>query len=537
MEMEKGRRLLFALIATAVMLNIGYGLANNGIKLPIIKKTPEFKDNVIEEEDFTVTGLNGGSSFTSNYNMTLDVDLDEEDGRYTHEGILVRTVGEGSLDKSLTGTYTFIHSKNETQDISFRGFISSSRITDFDENGLPIKESSDSSITFSGPKGFGSSSSVSTTIEQFRGLRTDLIWKALVPSGGILRSNSSGKISVAVDLQEAGMNCGKVMINWNMISIEESPEGSVATLHCFTDLSNSVSMEMKLEFLEGCGWPRQMDLNVETSIITEDGPADVRLSIDETLQSHTRGSEDELPFIIYDPLGPPAPLPDDGGYLLPQEGGETCFRSLPEEVLDICLSEGTILSDHIDSRGFEGLSLKEGEYYRIDNADPQWVWNITLSSKGDSALFDTYTFEVGVEGGGIIGQRRFQLLSESKGQSLMHPDSGRPLISLASNEMILKGSDIQSHFFRGEEYSSSYRLDILRRGTTACDMGSLMFMNLLGVERAQVTDLFISSAIDRKDPSKMHLAVIDGRTGDLISTTEFEGAFVPLFNSYGFELA
>jgi hypothetical protein len=223
--------------------------------------------------------------------------------------------------------------------------------------------------------------------------------------------------------------------------------------------------------------------------------------------------------------------------LIPEEGGDTEFRSSPREILEFYLEQGGYLEEMIERYGWDDLSVIDLSYTKNDTVDVMWTWNITIASPPTDGLSETVTFEIGVEGGGILDQKRFSLVSENKGFGFRYSDPERGFATLLDNENILRSSDFNDIFFRSDGYANSFGFDVLRRGTTCSDVGSILFMNMLGVERADVNDLFISSALDRTDRSIMYLVVVDGEDGSLISTTQLEGASVYLFNAYGFDLA
>ncbi len=537
MNMEPRRKLLFALIASAMVLNIGYGLVNNGVRLPLLDDHNTNNSNDLLEGSFEVDNLREGSSFTSIYNMTVDVDMGTEKGSFLQEGTIIRTISQRSLTKSLSGSYSLLHSRNDTQDLSFQGEMSNTRKTNMDDIGLPSVEEVSSQVSFSRPKGFGSSSDIESRVEQFMGLRMDLIWKALIPTDGRFNTSSKGNVSIPVDLREAGINREEITLNWEVTSIEDELEGRILYIQGRSEISEPGSVVLELSFQEGSSWPISTILQLSGQFWTDDGLAQVEVIMIDELLSWSMGTGEVLPFMIYYPYGPSPPTSSSGSLLLPREGSETKFRSVLEEALQTCLEQGSNLKEYVNRNGWEGLSLIEADYYRMDGVEPSWVWNITLSTDQVDGISKTLQFEVGVEGGLLVDQRRFYLIGESTGSSPIHPDPTREMITLEENEKVIEDTDLSDQFFRGDGYSNSYSLDIIRRGTACCDIGSVLFMNMLGVERAHVQDLFISSSVDRKDPSMMYLAVVDGSSGSLISTTVIEGATVPLFNAYGFDLA
>jgi hypothetical protein len=237
-------------------------------------------------------------------------------------------------------------------------------------------------------------------------------------------------------------------------------------------------------------------------------------------------------------MGPPYVEPvSDPLQLVPEEGGDTMLRGSPEDCLSTCIADGSLLNSLAAENGWEELTFSDISYRKNDTVDPAWVWNITIAGPPSDGISKAVEFMVSVEGGGILDRKRLTLVSEKERQIFRYPDPEREMISLAEGEKGLKRSVHGDSYFRGEEYSSTYRLDIISRGNTCSNARSIVFMNILGIDRADISDLHISRVMDRSDPSRMYLTVLDAANGEIVSETELEGAGISLLNAYGFDLA
>ncbi len=540
--MEIRRKAIYALITSAVMLNVGFGLINNGMPSSIQDMIENMVSDPNDQGQFVVPPLKEGGIYSSNYNMTLNIEMDndpeEGSGTYSIQGIATRSILRDRIKKDLRGAYELSYRYNETDDISILGDLKRSRETIISEGGIPTSEKVSTIITVAGPKGIGSTSKVGSDLRDVSSLRSDLIWKALIPSNGTLSRSMRGSIETDLNLQEAGLSFSTLALQWRVEGISNHIDGSRALIKASSNIGQKGEVSISLTMLEDCAWPESMSIEIHGTFMTDEGAASIDMIIKEELFDWSIGEGAELPFTIYDPLGPPNDDVSSGGHVLvPDEGGETPFRSAPMEAVEFCLEEGYILSELNNDHSGDLISTIDLVYEKNDTVDRMWTWNITMAAPPVEGISDIVTFEVGVEGGGIIDKKRFTLISEQKGSGFRYVDPNREMITLYENDEILRGTESGDIFFRSEDHSSSYRLDIIRRGNTGSDVGSVLFMNMLGVEKAQVKDVFISRVLDRTNPSKMYIVVIDGTEGDLISTTTLEGAGVPLFNAYDFDLA
>jgi hypothetical protein len=539
--MDIKRKVFFAIVAAAMLLNISYGFANNGIPIPLI--IDQSNDPSIDEEiiSLDIPAMRSGDIYRSSYNMSVAATIQEEDweetGSYEINGLITRSIVNDRILKDLGGQYSVKHNYNETEDVFITGEMERNAELIFNGDGNPLDEKVETRVTISGPKGMGSSSKISAINSEVTSLRPDMIWQALVPENGTITIDHEGSVSTEVNLQEAGISIGDVVLTFETISIFDEIDGRKALISAYTEIGSNGELDISLKMKDGCPWPESIDIDLNGVFITEEGPAVIGLKISEELEDHSIGGGQPLPMRGFNSLGPEYTTSTDDTDIMPEEGGDTELRSNPEQAFDLCMEKGVHLKQLIDENGMGSISLLDLKYSRNDTRDRMWTWNITVASPPVDGISDTVTFLVGVEGGGLLDQTRSSLISEVQGSRFRYPTPERELISLHMNEERLKGSSFKDHFFIGNDHSPSYELDILRRGDGQCDMASILFMNMLGFQKAQVKDLFISSAIDISDPSIMYILVVNGNSGEVLSTAEIHGAGVTMLKNYGFDLA
>jgi len=542
MPMDMKRRAVFALIAAAIIINIAFGIVNDGFPFDLGGKMGE--SSIVPDETMAVhiPSLRDGDIIGSSCNMSLSMVISDDEGTeggyYDISGYTTRIVGELTLTSDLKGTYSLSHSLNGTEDISLSGTISRTRTTRINEDGAPESEVTDTTISVHGPKRFGSTSSITSKSKGSSSLRPDLVWMAVMEEADLLTETSGGSVVFDLDLQEAGALIPDITLGWSVVSVREEVDGRYALIHGSTRIGGSGEVAFDIEMKDGVPWPFRMKLTMNGLFNTEEGPADLHLTMGEDLREVSPGTGRELPFLLVEPFGPPfVSGKPDSMMNIPEEGGDTEFRASPREVLDFCMDQSSHLKGMIDQYGPDDLTFVTISYSRNDTTDRLWNWNITIASPPVDGISDTLSLEVSVDGGGIIEQTRFNLVGETMGKGFRYPDPGRHLITLRTFEENLRRSDYADPMFRMDTFSQTFKLDIMSKGDTSSSIGSVLFMNILGVERARTGDLFISRVLDRSDPSRMYVVVMNGGSGNVIQTMNVQGAGVALFNTYGFDLA
>lgn len=539
--MENKRKLFFAIVAFAMLFNIGYGVVNNGIPIPFVSSSFDLIDQDDNVRSISVPELLNGAIYRTNYNLSMEIDPSDEGsegGSYKMGGISTRSIVDDRISKDLSGTYSATYHLNETEEITLKGDLERNTEMIFNGDGEPLDEKVETLISIQGPKGIGSSSRITSKNSKVTSIRSDMIWQPLIPFDRIISEDLNGSISAELNLQEAGFSAGDVVVVYEAISFNEDISGSTIKVRGFADIGTSGTLEMDVVFKDGYSWPISVVINIMGEFITEEGPAEVDVVMNEVLGDRSEGSGTALPLMVFSNLGPDIGDQTSNDIMtMPAEGGDTAYRSSPQEVFDHCIDSGELLNDLIDENGLSSLSLIDLEYSRYDEMDRMWLWNVSVAAPPVDGISDTVNFVMGVEGGGLIDKTRLSLLSESYKRSFRFPEPGRSMISLNDHEDILKSSEMNDKFFNGDDHTQNYGLDIVRRGGNQGDISSVLFMNMLGVEKAQVQDLYISRAVDITDPTIMYLLVVNGNDGSTISSATIEGAAVTLLNTYGYDLA
>jgi hypothetical protein len=173
-------------------------------------------------------------------------------------------------------------------------------------------------------------------------------------------------------------------------------------------------------------------------------------------------------------------------------------------------------------------------YYLNDTkrGSPMQVWNITLTAGSQDGIFPAYNFEVGVPlTGSVLERSRFSILSEKRSVRFVNPDPERRIISLSHEEDVLRSTEGMDDFFLGEMYSPNYRMDIISRGEEGSGTLTSLVYSMLGMERMNSRDLFISQVQDLSEKT-LHVAVVNGVSGELMYTMEATGPGVLILNAY-----
>lgn len=540
--MDARRKVIFALIGAAMLLNISYGLINNGFPLPVESFLEDIVNDNTREDIVSIPDLKEGGTFRSYYNMSVDVSMEtddgEENGGYRIDGITTRNMRDSEGLKEIDGLYSLTYQINESESVSITGSMLRTRETHLSESGIVESEDLRTTLSIQGPKGLGSSSDIGSTINGGPSLRSDMIWRRIIMDIDLINSTSSGVVRMDIDLQEAGFMINDAVLEWSVEDIRSDIDGKRATIKARSDSWSRGTISMTITFVDGCSWPESMHLSVNGMMDTGEGPASIMMEIDENLLEWSNGEGKIIPFSYYDPLGPEYDQETDIPVsIVPSEGGDTLFRGTPQEALSTARSDGEFLNSLSDKYGWDTLTFIDASYAKNDEVDTIWIWNITVAAPPSNGISEAVRFSVGVEGGGILDLKRFTLLSEEVTSVIRYPDPRREVITLSEGEDELESSVYKDSFFRNDEYSSGYKLDMVSRGDTCSNIQSIVFMNILGIDRAEISDLHISRAVDRVDPARMYLVVIDGTDGSIVSETELEGAGITLLNAYGFDLA
>ncbi|MEA3558491.1 MAG: hypothetical protein U9R75_04490, partial [Candidatus Thermoplasmatota archaeon] len=226
--------------------------------------------------------------------------------------------------------------------------------------------------------------------------------------------------------------------------------------------------------------------------------------------------------------------------LLPREGtGESAFWSYPVEVFDHSRTESTSLGDFISENGVENLGYRRITYLRNETY-PSTIrdWNITLGSDPDFASGDGYFFQVATSAEiGVVPRNFMEISGEGRIEDLSVFGKTPRVITLERFETALRSSDHSERMFVGNEHAPTFGMEIIRRVPDDQSALASLFNSAVGIETAEECDLFIGHVQDRSDPMKLYVVVVDGRTGEIISTAEAEGLCIFLVNRYGLDLA
>jgi hypothetical protein len=285
-------------------------------------------------------------------------------------------------------------------------------------------------------------------------------------------------------------------------------------------------------------WPLDLDSRAEGVYMSDDGPVIIDLRYRETLVTWSSGLGVCLNWPDgYEHTADPVPELRSASEVPPGGSGRTSHAALPSNCLAHARAASPEMAGFVDDHG--PLSPFRLSYHRNDTrpSDRSWIWNITLATPPSEPVTSAVEFSVSCISGDRIGRDQLELKEVRTGRATSLPPTNRWMLTLSSHESVLRSTSLSGSFFVADGYDPSYKLDIIYRGGTGPDPMNILLQNMLGIQRSDASDIYISSSNDRFDPKTLSIAVVDGSNGQLVSTTTASGGFVVLLNTYGFELA
>ncbi|MFW3146227.1 MAG: hypothetical protein ACMUIE_05400 [Thermoplasmatota archaeon] len=532
------KRSVYVLLAAAITINVGAGIWYNGIPGVLESGRNLFSDSFGGEASMEIAPSAAGDIYITSYNMSLRIDGEGQDGggesaSYDQSGTVTRSLDEGVRLLELSGTFDAVYTADDETKLQLHGDIERSRTIFRDlamGNWLERRETTlSSSATIGGPV---QSSHIIVDLKAPRAYWGDVLWETLRQECKALNSSSSGSFLLGLDLEELGVSSQRAAFDWEVISYLEIDGMARVELSIVSQLDKGFMLECLISLTENVPHPGSITLHLSGNLESEDGMLDADLRISESLLDHYNGGGQKLRW--WDPELMAGELSPDLGResFLPDEGsGDTCFWSSPRDAYDHAMD--------VDGRSLRGsgdMTLSRISYHRNDSRGaPTRTWNITLSSPGSSTgLY----FEVDVSPEvGPLGTSVMELTKVGNCPT-MAPGRERPdLITLEQLETTLRSSPYADRMFVGKEHSSTYALELIIRGSAGAGALSSLMHSAMGVERLSGRELFVSHVQDRSDPMTYYIVVVDGSTGEIISSTEASGLCTVLFRTYGIDLS
>ena len=540
------RKTGYTLLITAIVLNIGAGLYYNGIPPTLERIIGGPETDLADALVVPVPSSRSGDVVTSTYNLSIRLMVASgsggtDRGEIQQWGMISRSISIADIRSDLTGAQVLTYSSGDGEDVKLFGDMRIARNIYLDtEQGALVEERSTVMETSSPVGGKGQVSNVDIRLNHARGSWHDTLWRSILPPTRTFNSSSSGNIVGPLSIDELGLFFGSASFGWNVLSIEEGPDGPSAKIEARSVGLEGLDIQYRVSFSRRSPYPLEMELHAGGVYSSDEGMVEVNMLMKEVQTDIFMGAGSEVSWEF-----PGAPYTggerEGSGEVGPvlEEGGDTYFWASPGECLDQVLEEGSLAADLISEYGQERITSCSSRYYRNESIKGgSRIWNITLVASSGDAPYPCVSFQVASQvGSDILGLKRLELVSERRHTSPVAPDPSRNMITLFDNENILKNSPFNDRMFMGVDYASSYGLDVISRDAGGKGPLSTLLYTMLGMEREHSRDVFVSHAGDRYDPMKIFIVVVDGYSGNILSTTEASGFGTLLLNSYGLDLA
>jgi hypothetical protein len=540
------RKSVYTLLIAAIILNIGAGIYYNGIP-PTLKRIIGGGDiEAINGQVVLIPVSRSGDVVTSTYNLSVELVITSDgdggdSGVLEQSGMISRSMSLTEIRSDLTGAQVLTYSNPDKDDIKLLGDMKITRSIFYDaEEGGLVEERSTIMETSSPVSGKSQISTVDIRLNRPRGSWHDLLWRAIIPPSRAFNSSSSGSLKGPLSIDELGLFFNSASFEWKVISLVEGIDGTSASIEARSLGLEGLDIIYSVRFSDKSPYPKEMEFQAEGSYYSDDGIVEVSMHLNEVQTDVFMGSGREISWEFdRDPDQTSSKGSVDGHEPVLVEGGETNFWSSPMECLDLAMDEGDIVADFFTEHGREKITSCASSYYRNESImGGSRIWNITLVAASGNAPYPSTSFQVASQvGSDRLGLKRLEIVSESKHKSPVAPTPSRSIITLSEHENILRNCPFSDDMFMGLDYSSSYGLDVISRDGNGKGPLSTLLYATLGMEREHAKDLFISHAVDRYDPLKIYIVVVDGDTGEVLSYTEASGFGTLLLNSYGLDLA
>lgn len=536
------RKAAYFLIAMAILGNSMLAFWYSGIKNEI----DDIKENIIgsdtDERYVEVMPLKEGDWYSSEYNLTMEVESDDgsgepDRGRYDLAGSVKRVFDRGSLVTSLRGRYDITQNSSSKSPI-ISGSVDRCQNTSYGKNGELRDQSVRTEVTTDG----GSlksvpGSEINTYGKEISGVWDEILWISIVRQCCQFNSNSSGSVTLDLDLEGGGQSVDSGEFKWRVENIDNQNFQEVVIAGELVDV-NSIDMDFKLTFQNGSRYPSSYKYELANEYYCEGRDLSLSMSVSEVKKESSSDQGENIPsFFRKSDAGTSL---GDGIDLVPRDGnGPTRFPSTPDSCMNFALSESTGLQGFLEEYGRESVSVSKMRFQLNDTMipGPTYLWNITLTAECEYLLHPQYTVVVGTEvREGVVKRNSMRLIREFESLTTICPGSSRSIIDMATEERALKGDPNCDVFFLGDIYSPNYRMDMVSRDGSGPPLIESLLMRAFGMKRMISGDYFISQVKDSSDMT-LHAVAVNGINGELDYRITASGPCVPLISSYGIDPA
>ncbi len=527
------RKAVYIIIFSAIVINAGVAFWEGGFPKDI-DRVMDIRADTLSESHFIEVPLPGDGD-TCTYDHSLGLNLirttgdGTDSGLYLLDGEQVRRWTASSVERDLKGIHIMSYIPSNGQELTYEGGIDQKGSIVRGSDGVFIRQLRGTSLSFDPSKLAPSmDSDIEVTSFIYSEPWEDIIWTGLLDSNRTFAEGDSGSFTLSMMVDEADLSIEDAKVEWSVTEFVKTPIESLVNIEAAVLTGRDIRIMYTLQFTDGVPWPTSLELDLEGSYATEEGPIQIRMALSKREIGRLTGDGEPVDLL------PSRPTITSGsnldirtmGAVVSEGSSESSFAFTPEEALEYTRSRSENLQAFMDT--YPGSTMYLGEYFRNETGLTMLVWNITLSAQDDDTC-PGYFFEVGMPERGVVGDKKnLVILHEGKIACFGSSPAERRSLTLSAHEGVLMGDELLSEiFFDGEGYVDTYGLKIISREDSASPF-SAMARHTLGMVSSGSRDLFVSLSQDDEDQKINYISVVDGGTGQLLTRTVETGGYVAL---------
>ncbi|MCK5772912.1 MAG: hypothetical protein KAH57_03920 [Thermoplasmata archaeon] len=527
------RKAIYAIIFLAIVINAGVAFWEGGFPVDMDRVAGPGPGGLPVSSSIEVPFPGDGDTCTYDHSLGLNLIRTTEDGAdsglYLLDGEQVRRWTASSVERDLTGIHIMSYVPSNGQELTYEGGIDQKGSIERGPDGVFIRQLRGTSLSFDPSKlGPSMDSDIEVTSFIYSEPWEDIIWTGLLDSDRVFSDGDSGSFALSMMVEEADLSIEGARVEWSVTEFVKTQMESWVNIEASVLTGRDIRITYTLQFTDGVPWPTSLELDLDGSYDTEEGPIQIRMALSKNEVGRLTGDREPVNLL------PSRPTVASGsgldirttGTVVTEGSAESSFAFTPEEAFEHTLDRSANLQAFMDA--YPGSTMYLCEYFRNETGVTMLVWNITLSAGADDA-YPGYFFSVGIPERGVVGEKKnLVILQEGKISCSGSSPAGRRSLTLSAHEAVLRGDGLLSEvFFDGDGYVDTYGLKIISRGDSSTPF-SAMARHTLGMGSSGSRDLFVSFSQDDEDQKINYISVVDGGTGQLLTRTVETGGYVAL---------
>ena len=529
------RKAIYVIIFSAIVVNAGVAFWEGGFPGDMDRIAGPGPGGLPVSNSIEVPFPRDGDTCTYEHSLGLNLIRSREDetdsGLYLLDGEQVRRWTASSVERDLTGIHIMSYVPSNGQELTYEGDIDQKGSIERGPDGVFIRQLRGTSLSFDPSKLAPSmDSDIEVTSFIYSEPWEDIIWTRLLDTNRTFADGDSGSFTLSMIIDEADLSIEDARVEWSVTEFIKTPIESLVNIEATVLTGRDIRITYTLVFTDGVPWPTSLELDLEGSYDTEEGPIQIRMALSKNEIGRLTGDGEAVDLL------PSRPIITSGTSLdirtmeavVSEGSGESSFAFTPEEAFEHTRDRSADLQNFLNTH--PGSTMYFCEYFRNESAleVTLLVWNITLSAGADDT-YPGYFFSVGMPQRGVVGDKRnLVILHEGKIACFGSSPAGRRSLTLSAHEKVLMDDGLLSEvFFDGDGYVDTYGLKIISREDSSTPF-SAMARHTLGMGSSGSRDLFVSLSQDDEDQKVNYISVVDGGTGQLLSRTVETGGYVAL---------